>query len=235
MNLVTKTFAIVAAIILALHIDPAGAQDPVLPLPATPEPTECTVTPRSVEELRQLAASAATAIGSPVSESVASTPFAIPDGEPADEAVTRAVTASIRQSLACLNAGDIRAAQALATDDAVRREIAQLAVALDSVGGIDALLNDPALAASPVAAPPSLRGALVSVDGVTILGDGRVGAVVEVDALLTPGATQASETRQDYYILRRVDGRYLIDEQILGIGQAGLGGDGPPPEGTPAS
>lgn len=86
-----------------------------------------------------------------------------------------------------------------------------------------------------MAAAPSVRGALIRVDDVTILGDGRVGAIAEVDALLTPRVTRASANRQDSYILRVVDARYLIDEVVRAVGTERSGGGGSQLGGTPAS
>lgn len=86
-----------------------------------------------------------------------------------------------------------------------------------------------------MAPPPSVRGARIRVDGVTILGDGRVRAIAEVDALLTPRGTRASATWRDFDILRLVDGRYLIDAVTLAVGTERPGGDDPRPAGTPAS
>jgi len=203
------------AALLVFANDGLAAAESVSSLPATPEPEECQVSPRSVDELRRLTDEALRGLVTP-GASPPATPSAPPTGEPADEAVARAVTATIRESIACLNAGNMLAAQALATDDAVRRELASLAVALDPVGGLDALLDDPSLAASPVPIPPELRGALIDVRDVQILPDGRVGAVVEV---APPTVAGTGGTREDYYVLKEVDGRFLIDELIVGMHQ----------------
>ncbi len=210
----------------------AVAQEPVPPLPATPEPSECDVTPRTVQELRELATEAVSGASSPVVATPRATAFVVPDGERADEATIRAVTATVRESWACLKAGNVLAAQALGTDEAVRQELAALADQLEQFGGLDSLLNDPAAAASPVAVPPGLRGALIGVRDVVVLSDGGVGAVVEV---APPDATGTTGTREDYYILRDVDGRILIDELIPGIRGERLFGEESDAPGTPTS
>ncbi len=135
----------------------------------TIDPAECRVEPRPLAGFESV-------IGTPgaVSAILMGTPIAtgeIPSGgTPADPAVVDAVTATAREFLACANAGDMRRAAALLTDDAFRQ----------FYGGIDQ--RDVAeLAGIPTPLPMELRASSVAVEDVRVLEDGRVTAVTEIN------------------------------------------------------
>lgn len=135
----------------------------------TIDPAECRVAPRPLADFESV-------IGTPgaVSAILMGTPVAtgeIPSGgTPADPAVVDAVTATAREFLACANAGDMRRAAALLTDDAFRQ----------FYGGIDQ--RDVAeLAGIPTPLPMELRASSVAVEDVRVLEDGRVTAVTEIN------------------------------------------------------
>lgn len=177
---------------------PAGArQDVPAPTPDVPRPAACRVEPRPLP-LFPAATPGAEPAATPA-PLVTPTPFAAPEGQPADEATVTAVTATIRESLACLHAGDYRRAYALFTDRFLRQLF----------GGPDTI--DPAIAAAleapPRRVPRNQRLTLVAVSDVRLLADGRVGAVVQTRNPL--------ETFADYLILIRPDDRWLIDERVF--------------------
>lgn len=212
---------------------PAGGQEPSsLPLPATPAPAECTVAPRSIDGLRRLAEEGgAVAQESPTMDHEA-TPFEPLPGESADPAVAAAATSTIREFIACTNGGNYLASYALVTDDSIRRGFVEGRITLDASGGVDRLLEGPGFATPLPTATPDLRTALVAVHDVKVLADGRVGAVVE---LAVPPAVGGQGTREDQFLLREVDGRYLIDDQVVDIRGEGLLGSGAAPDGTPTT
>ena len=184
-------------------------------LPATPDPAECMVTPRSLEELRGLAAISAT----PPAATIAARATAPLVGRPADPATVAAVSATVREYYACVNAGDVLALLALHSDDLVQRQFAELPPNL-----LRTTLDF--LATPTPMVPPQIRIALVGVREVQILADGRVGAVVEVTLPPAFGGGR----RQDYGLFVDEGGRYRIDGGTIGV----LDGD-PPGTATPRS
>lgn len=91
----------------------------------TPDPTECTVEPRSTESIAALANTPepSTPAVYPPSIALATPGLQVPEGEPADEATVEAVTRTLREVAACVNAGDLRRVIALNTDISVRTNL----------------------------------------------------------------------------------------------------------------
>src|SRR5207253_1367628 len=84
-------------------------------------PAACTVAPRSTDELRALfRAVAATPL--PTSLEATPAPALPPPGAPAGEQTVAEITATWRQYLACLRAGDQARMFALLSDNMVRRQ-----------------------------------------------------------------------------------------------------------------
>jgi hypothetical protein len=190
----------------------ASAQDATpVPGPVVPDPAECTVAPRSVDEFAALLATPAAGAGM----AAAPTPVTIPLGRPADAATVEGITRTTRETFACFSAGDFLRVFALVTDDAVRQLQAQGIVTAEAL---------PFLAATPVPVPPEQRAGYLAITDVSVLPDGRVGAfVVEVDPTLPP---EGAET--DYLVFERVGDRWLIDEIVESWTLAGAGGEATP-------
>src|SRR5829696_5692116 len=119
-----RLLAIVVALcsFVAIGVSGVGAQDgsPVADLDA-PAPAECTVQPRSTDELRALFREVA---ATPVLDSPIASPgpAVAPTGAPADEQTVAAVNATWRQYIACINRGDQARMFALVSNDMVRRQ-----------------------------------------------------------------------------------------------------------------
>ena len=165
---------------------------------ATPEvaaPDECTVAPRSEDELRALFREAA---ATPLSTSpeASPTPAVAPMGLPADEQTVAEVTATWRQYIACLSAGDQARMFALSSDAMVRRQFV-----IDIAFGVteDALFTF--LAATPVPLPADQPDPFVPFEDVRVLSDGRV-------AVVGPG----EQNRGDVRVFVREGDRWLIDD-----------------------
>jgi hypothetical protein len=154
---------------------------------------ECTVAPRSADDLRALFREVA---ATPVPGDLAPTPEAMPMGTPADEATTRAVNGAWREIVACLSAGDQTRLFALYSDDMVRRQLQ-----VDMAFGVteDALIAY--LEASPVPISDSEGLAVDPLADVQILADGRVVAAKPTEA----GHTEA-------LVFIQHDDRWLLDE-----------------------
>jgi Tol biopolymer transport system component len=154
----------------------------------TPDPAECTTTPRSADALAALLAVPDQAATDALSSAALVPGLDVPTGAPADAATTDAVVDTYRQITACFNAGNALAAYALWTDDALR----QFPVS-------------PPPAGAPTALSEGDRSAF-RVTRVHVLPDGRVVAVWEErGAIFTTTVVQA---------LLPQDGRYLVDETL---------------------
>ena len=213
-----RRFALLVAgslLIAWAGLSPVSAQEatPATPVPGlvVPEPDECTVAPRAVDEFAALLATPVAGMNT------ATTPTAvtIPLGQPADAATVAEITRTTRETFACFSAADYLRVFALVTDDAIRQLQAQGILTTEVV---------PFLAATPVAVPVELRAGYLAITDVSLLPDGRAGAfVVEVDPTLPP---EGAET--DYLIFKQVGDRWLIDEIVETWTGAGPGGEGTP-------
>ena len=181
--------ALLALALGGLVAAPIRAQQPS---PEVVDPSQCQVQPRPVEFFQQLAANAAPQ----ATPGGATNPTPPPvEGQPADQATVDAVTATYRELVACLNAGDYLRAYALYTDGYLQRNFKP-----DSLSSIGA---------TPVPVPESTRIAFGGVQQVVILPDGRVGALVAVT-----GAAGGTPTTTNT-VFARVGDRFLIDEETV--------------------
>jgi hypothetical protein len=141
------------------------------------------VTPRTAEELAALAASPDQAATDALAAAQVDPALTVPEGAPADEAITAAVVASYRLMVACFNAGNDLAAHALWTDDALRQIAAQ----------------------PPTGEPTPLAEAERSafrVAEVRMLADGRVVAVMEERTpLFSVTLVQILERQGDHFVV----------------------------------
>ncbi|HEU5430321.1 MAG TPA: hypothetical protein VFU81_01585, partial [Thermomicrobiales bacterium] len=179
---------------------------------------QCTVGPRAIQSLQQL-------VGTPTSAAATATPslsaVATLAGAPADPATVEAVAATYRELVSCLNAGDYLRIYALYTDAYVTRLLRRTG------------LNLSQLEATPAPNRPQST-ALVSVQDVRVLPDGRVAARVEtydpragrigVDALLVKEG--------DRYLINQED---AVPPSALGTPPAGAASAAPAATGAAAT
>lgn len=198
-----------------------------------PDPSECVVEPRTVEEVAALFSSGITAqvvgSGTPADATIAprglpgtpivftSTPVALspeltelPDGPAPDEQTVAAVTATWRQYIACANAGDYFRLTALFSDTGFQRTFVQNA--LPPSGEELALIQRRGAFSGQDPLP------YMPLSELRLLPDGRVGAMIEVNS---PSGFQLEGGNR--VVFANVDGRWLIDELALGV-------DAPPVE-----
>lgn len=206
--------AILAAWLLASDVQaqvatPTAAQFAV-------DPVDCTTEPRPINEMRALAEAgladraareASVATPEPSAE-------ARPLSTPLDAATVEAVTETVRQFIACSNAGNLPALSALTVDEVIQRQLAGIVLFMTQVmGGTPTPSNpDPAILdaffaaiAFPVPQPEDEWQSLLAVDDVAAYEGGLVGATV---AFRIPGASP--EMRESTWFFQNVDGRYLV-------------------------
>ena len=156
--------------------------------------SDCTVAPRTVAAIAEIVTEADVAASSPVPDAA---PYTRPDGTPADEATVAGVTATARELVACINAGDFLRFLSLFSDDALRRYAADLDLPLQP--DADLLTPDPSI---------NDQLALAGIEDVLVLPDGRVSILIHVSS------PDSNEDLTLQLILVRQDDRWLIDELI---------------------
>jgi hypothetical protein len=209
--------SLIAAMLFALIVArPVAAQEATPAVDLSPNPEECTVEPRILEDLQAL-------VGTPAPEgageatmialAASPVPFELPTGEPADEATIAAITAVLRQQFACYNAGEGLRGLALLTDDFI---ISQVGLAVFDEDLIAFLI------AEPVPLPEEQQTQLLGVREVTLYTDGRVGALVDYFGPTSPpDSLTGFETDLNIYE-QQPDGRWLLDEVVENLeGQHG--------------
>jgi hypothetical protein len=167
--------------------------------PNVPAPDECQIAlPETIEfpadSMRPVAATPRPII------TEAETPFAPPAGEPADEETVAAITATVRESIACRNAGDFARMLVFFTPN-------MLAELYGSPATVDPEVLQ-GIQEGPRALPEPRRLRLDAIESIVMVPDGRVGAVVET-------STPRREFR-DYlfFVLDAESGRWLIDGSV---------------------
>ncbi len=211
-----RPVALVAALLLLALLGPAVAlaQDttPVAgTFPVTPDPAECQVEPRSAEEFLAISAGATPTAAAPVASAVE-----VPLGEAADAETVAAVTTTVREILACFNAGDFPRAFSLFSTDAIRQTAAEDPLPEEELRAF--------LEATPEALPAGERTTLLALTDVMDLEDGQVGAfLATTDAFTGPDTV--------YVVFVQEDDRWLIDDIVEFL----VPGGGEEGEGTPAA
>ena len=172
--------------------DPSVAQSGTpAAYPMAPDPSECVVEPAAIEEIAAILATP----GAGPTDTAAT--FVPPNGTPADAETSAAVNATLRQVFACANAGDPLRVASLFSDDFLR----------DFFGGAprEDLLDF--LTTPPQPLPEDQKRIIVRFGEVQLLPDGRTGVVI---VLAEPDDPRTEEP--DFAIMKRVEGRWLVDK-----------------------
>lgn len=187
------------AMILTMPIVNAQDATPEAEL-VTPDPAECRVEPRTMEELRAFVIEddASPEASSPIVATPE--PFVVPKGEPADDAVVAEVTATVHEWYACLNANAGLQMFALYSDDYLARSFA--------AEGLTQYAVD--LLGTPLDPAPEAEWMSVGVRDIQVLDDGRIGAYIIGHSPFGDGNLSES-----YVIFVEHGGRYLVDEMIF--------------------
>jgi len=180
-------------------------------LPITPNPNTCPPATRDVVALVQRATPAVTPVPFPTAVSIAPLP-----GRPADATLRAEILPTLIALAACDSAARPPLTTDLTTDAYAMRSVAQAAAQsgespLRAAGQQEAGAQAPRLSTPP----PAYWWTLVDVRDVLVLDDGRVSAIalyaVQSHA---PGAPPPFAA---YIILKHVDGKWRVDEEISGV------------------
>jgi hypothetical protein len=155
--------------LLATTASPVLAQSSASPTPDAPDPALCMVEPRSLEDLNQV-------LATPIVQ-VTRTPGVVPDGAPADPEQIAGITATLREFVACFNAGELLRAYGLYTDRYFHQVFAREGQM--TVEAYDAL-------ATPEPEDPDFRSVILDVRDVRVLETGGVGATVTIEYAVIP-------------------------------------------------
>ena len=201
-------FVALAAAVAALSLFVPVAAEDATPTAVYPDRTECQVQPRSAESIQQFVTAAATPPAA--SPSALAEPAATPAAAPADSATTEAIGATVRELVACYNAGDYPRLLGLFSDDFLRRWL---------------VLDPPAPETIDfLALPPESEEwveRLPVIQDLQLLPDGRVTAIIggptavadfEDVGRLTCLAPDDDLPARVTFAAR--DGRWLIDEAV---------------------
>ncbi len=170
---------------------------------ATPTAAECTVAPLvgpiwdGVE------------IAEPTAPVSVAGPFVPPTGSPVDDDTLAGISATVAESIACQNAGDLRRTLALFSTDAVRGFFS-------GPRGFDAERVEATAAADPIPVSDDRVVELVSITDVVLLGDGHVGATVTTavgDTEYVDALTFEAGLAPDGTARWLIDGSVAIDAQ----------------------
>jgi hypothetical protein len=189
-RLATAFSAVAVGALLATGV--AAAQDAT---PISPDPSLCTLTPPTYEEIAMYAASPVADVASPD----ATPSIELPAGEPVDDATRDAVEQSMIINVACLNTGNTLLTMAAYTDEA-------LAKIIGGAGAVSQEMYDSL--ATPKAIAGDQRTVIFEFQDMVLLPDGRVAVIIVGDNQADP----SSASGPTLFYLKEVDGHWYIDD-----------------------
>jgi hypothetical protein len=198
---VPGTIALVALLLLGSNFTNASTAlaqaTPGPPRFDIPSPRDCTIAPRPEPLFPPGVGQRTAATPAPI-VTASPAPFSPPEGETADAETIAAVRATVREAVACRNAGDFLRAYALFTQ-------AMIVSLLGGPASIDVTIRS-AIAEKSPPVPRADRLAIIAVDDISLLPDGRIGALVTT--------RNAQRAYRDYLVFAQnpSTGRWLIDE-----------------------
>ena len=207
MTLISST-ALLSALLVAvmLHPIPARAEDGTPALARDiPEPSQCKVQPRPLAFFEGLASTPGTDEVSSPEATATTTPLTPPTEGRVNEATLAAITATIRELVACRNANDLLRTDALYTDAFFFRQIA-----VSGPPNLEFLTER----ATPVPLEEHMWAGIEAIRGVRFLPDGRVSGIVDLHL--------PSEDVTFAFVFAPVGDRWLVDgETVLSRSSAG--------------
>lgn len=195
-----RSISLVAAATMFAGMAGAGAaqdDDVQGTVPLVPLPEECVSEPRDQAEIDAILAS-----GEPVQVFPDGLP--VPLGVPADEDIRLEVGTTVRELLACLNAGDVQRGASLFSESGLR--------VFYGAPAVDDSEEEQAPAGTPTPRSEEQWLSLRTVTDVSVLENGRVGAFVVLDDPLVRGP----RAQTLLFVFVEDAGRWVIDG-VLGF------------------
>ncbi|MFL5762005.1 MAG: hypothetical protein ACJ789_20085 [Thermomicrobiales bacterium] len=209
-----------AALMLALALAAligrgfAGAQDATPAAGATPsgffgfpDPSECTVAPKSIGELQSILATPVAATPAAATPTASPVTTAMPAGTPADATTVAEVQATLRETVACINTGQILKVVQFYSDDLLRSIIAGYP--------LEQLQQGTPVAGTPVPLPQAQQTELIGISGMVVTPDGRVAVVVTGDNHAEP-----SPPSDTLFYFVKVGDKWLVDDFVTDVNVA---------------
>jgi hypothetical protein len=164
-----------------------------------PDPSECTVAPKTIAELQSI-------LATPVAATPAATPITtgMPAGTPADAQTVSEIQTALREAVACINTGDILKVIQFYSDDLLRRLFAGYPV--------EQLQQGTPVAGTPEPLNEGQQTELIAISGMVVQPDGRVAVVVTGDD--HSNSAPASDTLF-YWV--KVGDTWLIDDFVTDV------------------
>jgi hypothetical protein len=184
-----QRLALILSVSAILVTQGVAAQD-ASPAPDVPPPELCQGKPPTYDDL---VAILATPLATPATDRV---PTPIPKGTPADPETIASITVTLRELVACFNAGEVLRAYGLYTPGYLRRVLANQDPLTQAA--YDAL-------ATPYPPDADERSAILSIEDVRLFDDGTAGANVTIRYALIP------VPKTFFFTFVREGDRWLID------------------------
>jgi hypothetical protein len=209
-GLAVRLLPLLFALVLSLVALNQGAAQDATPADMSPDPEECTLEARGIEELQAIYGEPAPEGAGEATSAVEATPaaFVLPEGSPADDATTEAIVAAIRLNVACYNAGDYLASFSGVTDEFLVTQVGTSLFDEDFVAAMEA---------SPVPLAEEQQTELLSVRTVVVLEDGRAAALVDYSGHFPTESEGINGVETDLWIFENVEGVWLLDEVVANI------------------
>jgi hypothetical protein len=206
-GLAGRLLPLLFSLVLSLVALNQGAAQDATPADMSPNPEECTLEARGIEELQAIYGEPAPEGAGEATSAVQATPadLVLPTGSPADEATTNAIMAAIRVNVACYNAGDYLASFSGVTDDFLVTQVGTSLFDQDFVAAMEA---------SPVPLAEEQQTELLSVREIVVLDDGRAAALVDYRGHYPTDTEGINGVETDLWIFANVEGAWLLDEVV---------------------
>lgn len=166
----------------------------------SPNPDQCTQTPRTLEEIEAITAT-------PVAQATIEISSAadLPAGEQVPKDAIDGVVATVVENVACFNAGNYLALFGAWTDDYLLTQIGAAPYGQDFIDMVSG---------TPVALAEEQQTQLLDTREFTLYPDGRVGVLVYYKS---PSTQPDDEVKIELWIFKQVGNRWLLDQNVIGL------------------
>ncbi len=195
--MIRKAIVLAAFAALALMAQVATAQEASPEAQVVPDPSLCTIDPMTMERLETILMAELIA-ATPLSESGAGTPVALPDGDPVSPEVQQSVEEAMVVNIACINSGETLRQMAIYTDMGIKRVLGASVTSISE--------DEFAALATPRPVTADNMTVIIEFGDAIDLGNGRVAIVVVGDDLSQPDPPSPT-----LFVLVEQGGHWFVD------------------------